>query len=365
MRPQDQSIKRLREAFRKNHLTVYVGAGASVASGVPLWDRLVLSLFINSLKIRERDDAEFPILRMATGKRWFEKNRGPLEVAARSLRTSFRSSKEFMEMVSFGLYQNLGFDDRGYPAKWVYPFLRRNKTLSALVKLCRRTKPDKIGLRAVVTYNLDGLLELALGSYPFQTLWKQTARKPGRLPIYHVHGYVPFRASTFHYKPTMGSTPDEIVLTEDQYHREAADPYSWSNLTQLQSMSNSVGLTAGLSLSDPNMRRLLDVTRKAPSRPEIYALLERPEVAELDEAGLEEVGKLALENLDFYDQWFKSPLPRPDLKSAKWRKNVQKTWRDLEQMCFQREVSVLRDLGVEPIWCKHAEIPKIVDKIVN
>src|SRR4030095_11183298 len=130
-------------------------------------------------------------------------------------------------------------------------------------------------------------------------------------------------------------------------------------------MSNSIGLTIGLSLSDPNMRRLLDVTRKTPSRPEIYAWLEKPEAEELDEAGVDEVGKLALDNLSFWDQWFKTPLPRPDLKSPKWRKNVQKTWRDLERTCFEREILVLRDLGVEPIWCQHAEIPKIVDRIVR
>jgi NAD-dependent SIR2 family protein deacetylase len=33
--PQTNAIKRLREAFRKNNLTIYVGAGASAASGVP------------------------------------------------------------------------------------------------------------------------------------------------------------------------------------------------------------------------------------------------------------------------------------------------------------------------------------------
>src|SRR5262245_62480714 len=107
---------------------------------------------------------------------------------------------------------------------------------------------------------------MALGSYPFQSFWKPAKVKPETLPIYHVHGYLPVRDPLGDlgrwkgkiYSPRLGSLADEIVLTEDQYHREAADPYSWSNLVQLGAMSSSVGLTIGLRLSDPNLRRLLD-----------------------------------------------------------------------------------------------------------
>src|SRR5262249_4087962 len=187
----------------------------------------------------------------------------------------------------------------GYPTLRAQFLLRRNKTLRAIVKLCRRTRPGKRGLRAVINYNLDGLLEMALGSYPFQSFWKPAKAKPKTLPIYHAHGYLPVRDPFSDYSPRLGSLPDEIVLTEEHYHREAADPYSWANLVQLGAMSRSTGLTIGLSLSDPNLRRLLDAAGRAPVRPEIYGILPKPEATELDEASIEEIERNLRQIVEF------------------------------------------------------------------
>jgi SIR2-like domain len=288
-----------------------------------------------------------------------------LDVAARAVRTSFRSPTEFVTWVRFGLYQSFEFDSHGYPTLRSQSLLRRNKTLRAIVKLCRRTRPGKRGLRAVVNYNLDGLLEMALGSYPFQSFWKPAKTKTETLPIYHVHGYLPLRDPFCDYSPRLGSLSDEIVLTEDQYHREAANPYSWANLVQLGAISRSIGLTIGLSLSDPNLRRLLDAARRAPARPEIYGILQKPEATELDDAGIEEIGSNLEPILELYDGFYRSPLPRPDVTSKKFRNQVKQIWGELERTNFRRQVSVLQEFGVEPIWCRHDDIPCIVDKIVS
>jgi SIR2-like domain len=206
---------------------------------------------------------------------------------------------------------------------------------------------------------------MALGSYPFQSFWKPAKVKSNTLPIYHVHGYLPVRDPFSDYSPRLRSLSDEIVLTEDHYHREAADPYSWANLVQLGAMSRSIGLTIGLSLSDPNLRRLLDAARRAPARPEIYGIMQKPEATELDGAGIEEIESNLQQILEFYSGIYRSPLPRPDVTSKKFRNRVKQIWGELERTSVQRQVSISRELGVEPIWCRHDDIPSVVDKIVS
>jgi len=59
----------------------------------------------------------------------------------------------------------------------------------------------------------------------------------------------------------------ELVFSSDAYHTQFIDPFSWSNLTQLNHLSQTTCLFVGLSMTDPNLRRLLDVSmRKDPEK---------------------------------------------------------------------------------------------------
>jgi hypothetical protein len=94
----------------------------------------------------------------------------------------------------------------------------------------------------------------------------------GVLPSYHVHGVLSLEEL-----PTLikaGEIPERrLVFSEDEYHEEYSDPYRWSNMTQMSLLGRHVGLFVGLSLEDPNIRRLIDVTHR--QYPEIinYAIL--------------------------------------------------------------------------------------------
>lgn len=74
-----------------------------------------------------------------------------------------------------------------------------------------------------------------------------------KIPIYHVHGYLP---------QNMEIPDSDIVFAEDAYHTQFIDPYSWSNLIQLYKYMNNTCLLIGLSITDPNLRRLLDISRR-------------------------------------------------------------------------------------------------------
>jgi hypothetical protein len=358
-------FKNLNNAFNKNDLALFLGAGISINSGIPLWDKLVLSIFLNSVNINASDNLGLGA--PAISQHWFRRSNVPLEVAAREIRNSFSDDNEFMKWVRFGLYSWMETDRYGNPTLKQQSIYRRNKTLMAIVKLCKKTKPGRTGLSEIITYNFDGLLELMLKTYPCKPIWKQTKTQVGILSIYHVHGYIPVKNPFLIYSNRMGSSPNDSVLTEDQYHKEIENPFSWSNLVQLQALSKSAVLTIGLSLADPNLRRLLDVIRNSPNTPAIYAILKRPKTPLLKEDDMEEIEKLTISATNKYNQFYAGSFQVPDMNSTEWKTNVNKAWDKLAASSFRRQLTVFKELGIHPIWCDNfeKEIPEIINYIIG
>ncbi len=87
----------------------------------------------------------------------------------------------------------------------------------------------------------------------FKSIFSEGERiKETEFPIFHPHGFLP-RKKRLTFK-------NEIVFSEDAYHTQFIDPFSWGNLVQLNHLNNNTCLFIGISLTDPNMRRLLDVS---------------------------------------------------------------------------------------------------------
>jgi hypothetical protein len=187
--------------------------------------------------------------------------------------------------------------------------LHANATLNSIVKLCVAKRNRRFGVRSVITYNYDNLLEMALSrKRPYKAVYSKDGDYGDHLPVFHVHGYVP------HDRGEIDRKNDAIIFTEEQYNSVASDPYSWSNIVQLREMSSSTGLMIGLSLSDRNIRRLLDALNQPPIRPKIFALLKVPNQKT---ASNEEMDSIHERAIDVFDKFEQSGIKGVGIKSPR------------------------------------------------
>ena len=108
-------------------------------------------------------------------------------------------------------------------------------------------------IESLITYNYDDLVETAIRQKGIEvvSIYSKSRNLRGELPVYHVHGLIPENNSD------VQSTP---VFSEDDYHIIYSESYHWSNVEQLHALDRNTCFFIGLSMTDPNLRRLLDVS---------------------------------------------------------------------------------------------------------
>lgn len=360
---------RLREAFQRQRLTLYLGAGISIASGLPSWEKLVLSVYFAAVSEQKLGFwRPFPNYLYAISDWYLRERREPLEITARKLRILFGDGEEgqeaFYRSVRDALYR---IEDSTLWASGA-PDVNENRTLQAVAGLCCAQGQAGPGVRAVVTYNYDDLLERALeGDRPAQPICGDECPAREVLPVFHVHGYIPF--------PGDGQPePAGVVFSEEEYNLAANDPYSWSNLVQLREMSSSIGVMVGLSMSDPNIRRLLDALARSPVRAEIYALLRRPPRMTPDDETVDRIDAEARAILERFAQaGVKSRAMGSDqpgfermaVKSEqRYAREIRGIVAAVDDLAEDQETRLMRQLGITPIWYdSHSEIDDILRRI--
>ena len=113
----------------------------------------------------------------------------------------------------------------------------------------------------ILTYNFDDYLErhLETQGIKYNTLFNENGTINNLISIYHVHGFLPKVKAKSHIKNIYSNS---IFLTEENYNALYNKPYSWQISSQLSFFRETQCLFVGCSLSDPNIRRLLEITRK-------------------------------------------------------------------------------------------------------
>ena len=204
--------------------------------------------------------------------------------------------------------------------------------------------------------NYDNLLEIGLRHVLtdqnfFQPVFKKDDElENNNTPIYHVHGYIPI--------PGTGLSPScyrEIILSEESYHRAAQDAYYWGNMVQMQHLSNSTGLMVGMSMSDRNIRRILDSLKSTPINTKNYLLTRKPNKFQLEDGDHQFIRKKAEEYMGKFE--------RSGRKAVQMKTDftIQRITDIISKNEIEHFEEDFKDLGLNLIWFdEFEEIPKIL-----
>ena len=241
----DIQLGKIRTEYVNGNLTLFCGAGISLGAGIPPWTLLLKSL-LSDLFQKQTSSSKL-------------KTEGLQEKLAELYQNHFNPSplmiaqylknglgNDFLEHVRITLYKNKP---------------TTSELIKAIVELCRPQR-SRESLHSIITFNFDDLIEenLKKNVIKHKSIFREGQRASAlELPIYHAHGFLPHSGRL--------TKDHEVVFSEDAYHSQFIDSFSWSNLIQLNHLNQNLCLFVGLSMTDPNLRRLLDVSmRKNPDR---------------------------------------------------------------------------------------------------
>lgn len=231
-----EKIYKLNHALLESRLTLVCGAGVSSSMGLPSWNTLLTRILNKALS--------------STSKKYSEEDMDVLLSSSNLIIGKYLKillNENFDETVAKCLYEEditLG--------KHVYC---ESELMKYIVELIR-PKRNRGSVDSVITFNFDSLLEEFLDKYAIKhkAIYDEGIMyEIDEIPIYHVHGYLPRNDKI---------EKQNLVFSEDGYHTQFIDPYSWSNLIQLYKYMNNSCLFIGVSLSDPNLRRILDISKR-------------------------------------------------------------------------------------------------------
>lgn len=247
----------MRERYQSRGLVLALGAGLSIGCKLPSWPELLLRIGQDCLGKRGRDTVQQLIDSGMT-----------LPAIAGILESKRPKGASFRELVKKALYQDFPFEEaintEAQQNKLVQFVQKCNPTMRAVAAFCAARSTSEAPFTAnericaVVNFNLDSVLRsyarARYGSYLFRTIESATKlSKIGRIPIYHMHGFLKF------YKSNRPDDDEEVpcVLTEGEYYDSFNRPHSMFNYTFLYLLREYNCLFIGMSMNDENIRRLL------------------------------------------------------------------------------------------------------------
>jgi hypothetical protein len=204
--------------------------------------------------------------------------------------------------------------------------LKEQKLLSTIAKAARPLI-GKLGVKAIITYNFDDLLEQHLEEKgtDYKSIYREGDFEIStKRPIYHVHGFIPSKPDKY-----VDLDKSLLVFSEDGYLSLQNDPYSWSNLVQLKALRESTCILIGLSGIDPNLRRLFSNFSKRFDGCKHYILMQR----QLNDSN--------------------TTLSKEEFSQ-------------FSNLHHKIQEDVFKELGLKVIWYEsHTEIPSLVEKITE
>jgi len=331
-----QQILNLIDAYENEQLVLVLGAGVSIDHELPSWNILLQKLLINTFAISgDNYSNSTSILLAKLFVDFFTPN--PL-VAARFLKKNHQvniigKTTSFEEAVRAAIYEEIDLT-------------KESNTFKEIRQLC--VAPGKSpNLDSIITYNYDDILEKYLLDsnieIPFKSIYSVGMNPRHReLPIYHVHGFLPQNCSL--------DETNKITFSEDIYHQQYNEIYSWNNIIQINKFRDNVCLFIGVSLTDPNLRRLLDIAmlQKGDSDKHHYLIRKKYNSRVIEQYIL----KTLDQNQELYDYKKREDLGLDEI--VEHLVNIMEGFEENDALSF----------GVSTIWIQnYDEIPEIINKI--
>jgi hypothetical protein len=266
MEQRKKHIAELRRVYFSDRLSLMLGAGTSVDCGIPTWKTLITHLALQMVDEQTPKDSSDKSKEMSASER--------LEIASALVQSQDSSPL----LVARYLENSLGGDFKKKLHKVLYSDAKppsESSLIGAIARLCRPSR-QREGVFAIVTYNFDDLLEMALivDEIKCRPIYEEgTIADSDELPIYHVHGRMP--------KEVGADLASRLVFSEESYLALQSDHYSWVNFEQLKLLRETTCLLLGLSGTDPNLRRLLDIDFRQSKRAKHYICLKRMKTSDL------------------------------------------------------------------------------------
>lgn len=233
----NNNIKILKEIIESSAcFALVLGAGISVDPGAKSWKEL-LRYFEQELEkqgIVDNSDA------------LCEKIGNSSLITAQLCKELYKTENDYFWKIHSGLYDNR---EPMNPSYSIYQ-------VAQIIKKCEAKKHFR-----VLTYNFDEYLENYLDDQKvsYHILYDCNCSIDDRLSIYHVHGFMPRVKAKSHLNSRYMKS---VYLTEENYNELYNQPYSWQISSQLSFFRENICLFVGCSLADPNIRRLLEMTKK-------------------------------------------------------------------------------------------------------
>jgi hypothetical protein len=245
----------VQEAQRDGRLGFLVGAGLSTAIGLPGWNTFNIALVEQSFERHSPGGAQ---ARRELTQAYLDLCSGQSLAAVDFMRR--RVGNDFHVVLQGALYDRPEL--RGYAPTEVHH------------ALCKLTLEGDPPFPVVYTTNYDDLLELALGRVAGRQA--QAVHVGRRLlsdgpRVVHLHGYFPYEPA----QSQRSKLARDVVLSDLDYSRLSNDHSAWTNRELLALLDARSVLIVGMSLTDPNVRRLFAYLsdRRREDGPQHYVVL--------------------------------------------------------------------------------------------
>ncbi len=214
----------------KIHTDLVMGAGINEDYGAKSWEGLINALNADFYK---GDQTFCDQVKHYTGKELF--------TSSMVLKTSGFDAYKFINHELYEFNEAKSFNDSDSTLYSCVNYLIKHKNTS------------------VITYNYDTNLEYLLKkrNVPYVTIYDDNAFVDADdvVDIYHVHGLLPY--DRYNEK----KFTDSLIFNESEYYYLYNNPYSWNIAKQLHDFKFNTCIFIGISLNDPDMKRLLELAK--------------------------------------------------------------------------------------------------------